>query len=109
MSHRIIRSIETSQHRQGVPWLLRSEDSSSFFVLYTDSRYLVFVDDHQIRAWDLATDDVRPLEGLEPEKRRPITWGDLATAFKIDPAYPVSDIIALPCQHIGFWSVPSGP
>lgn len=73
---------------------------SSFFT--PDSGYLVFVDDNHVRVWDLSNDEVRPLEGLTRETRRPITWGDLATAFKIDATYPLSDIIALPCQQVGF-------
>jgi len=73
---------------------------SSFFT--PDSRYLVFVDDNNVRAWDLLNDEVHSLKKLNPKSLRPITWGDLATVFKIDPSLAQSDVIALPCNLVGF-------
>ena len=73
---------------------------ASFFT--PDSRYLIILDDEYFRVWDLANDEVVPIKSLDPKSPRPITWGDLAQAVKVDSAKSSDEIIALAGNGLGF-------
>jgi formylglycine-generating enzyme required for sulfatase activity/WD40 repeat protein len=73
---------------------------ASFFT--SDSRYLIFLDDQSYRVWDLTNDEVVPIKSFNPKSPRPITWGDLAQAVKIDAGKSPTDIIAVSGNAFGF-------
>ncbi len=65
----------------------------SFFT--PDDRYLIFVDDENIWAWNIANDEVVSLKtDLKWNKRQSITWRDLSKVVKVDENFRLDDVLA---------------